>query len=719
MRPLLCYAFFALLIVLMVSSAHAQPFEQALQLGGADTDRASGVAVDASGGWYVTGQYAASATFGEGSDVVTLTLPSGTPTFEGYLAFYEADGRLAWVTPFRSAPSAPFGSTGVDVVGYPDGGALVTGTFHGTTTFGEGLDAVTLTASGSNADVFLARYDAVGTLRWAQKVGSSLRDIAVALAVNAEGLGLISLELGSADVLRVYGADGVFRRALSLPAPAYDVALGLDGTVYATGQFFGNATFGTGGDAITLTNRGNGDGFVVAYAPNQVPRWATSFGGSSFYGDQGTSLALGPDGTLCASGSFANFLGGPVTFGEGDNAVTLSGLGAFNGFAARYQTNGQLDWAEAILSASAEVRDITVDPSGRCILAGQFGGTATFGEGPDAMTITSSRTQSAFIATYRPDGLVQQVIADGDVSGNILNLNALALSSDGTQVIAGQFGNQFGGDLMFGEGADAVLFTTRGSTDGYVAQFGATSPPVTLTLTPDASPVDVAPGGSFSLTVALSNTTSQTRTVQVWSEATLPSGAFVGPLVGPVTVTLPAGASVQRTLVQQVPAAAPAGTYFYTGRVGTFATEVSALASFQLDVQPAARTAAASADVHDASVWPVTDAATGNVVGLESFQTEGVKPLAAAVRSGHSLAALYPNPATRSATLGFTLTEASTVRLAVYDVLGREVERLIDREVDAGSHRAVLDASTLPSGVYFVRLEARGHIETQRLIIVR
>jgi serine protease AprX len=79
----------------------------------------------------------------------------------------------------------------------------------------------------------------------------------------------------------------------------------------------------------------------------------------------------------------------------------------------------------------------------------------------------------------------------------------------------------------------------------------------------------------------------------------------------------------------------------------------------------------------------------------------------------------YPNPVRASATLRFSLPEATRVRLAIYDAMGREVARLADGEQAAGAHTVLLDARTLAAGTYVSRLEAGGRVQTQRLVVVR
>ncbi len=79
----------------------------------------------------------------------------------------------------------------------------------------------------------------------------------------------------------------------------------------------------------------------------------------------------------------------------------------------------------------------------------------------------------------------------------------------------------------------------------------------------------------------------------------------------------------------------------------------------------------------------------------------------------------YPNPFRQQTALSFTLPSPERVRLAVYDVLGREVAVLFDGTAEAGRHEATLDGSGLPSGVYLWRLEAGAEVQKGRLTLLR
>jgi len=79
-----------------------------------------------------------------------------------------------------------------------------------------------------------------------------------------------------------------------------------------------------------------------------------------------------------------------------------------------------------------------------------------------------------------------------------------------------------------------------------------------------------------------------------------------------------------------------------------------------------------------------------------------------------------PNPTTGTATLGFGVKETAEVTISVYNVLGQRVKTLYQGTPQADQVRDVtVDASSLSSGVYFVRLQADGQTRTERLTVVR
>ncbi len=80
---------------------------------------------------------------------------------------------------------------------------------------------------------------------------------------------------------------------------------------------------------------------------------------------------------------------------------------------------------------------------------------------------------------------------------------------------------------------------------------------------------------------------------------------------------------------------------------------------------------------------------------------------------------ISPNPARGRTTLRYDLARPGRVRLAVYDLLGREVAVLVDGEAKGGHHELHVDGRGLPAGVYLVRLSAGADVQTRRVTLLR
>ena len=78
-----------------------------------------------------------------------------------------------------------------------------------------------------------------------------------------------------------------------------------------------------------------------------------------------------------------------------------------------------------------------------------------------------------------------------------------------------------------------------------------------------------------------------------------------------------------------------------------------------------------------------------------------------------------PNPVSSGGVVRVSLPEAGTVRVVVYDVLGREVAVLADGEQAAGEHAVALGAERLAPGVYVVRVTAGEATVVRRVTVAR
>ena len=85
----------------------------------------------------------------------------------------------------------------------------------------------------------------------------------------------------------------------------------------------------------------------------------------------------------------------------------------------------------------------------------------------------------------------------------------------------------------------------------------------------------------------------------------------------------------------------------------------------------------------------------------------------------YTLERAYPNPFNPVTTLSFTLPVESEVALSIYNLQGREVATLIDKNMDAGYHSVVWNADKHTSGIYFVKMISGEYVNTQKLMLVK
>jgi hypothetical protein len=79
----------------------------------------------------------------------------------------------------------------------------------------------------------------------------------------------------------------------------------------------------------------------------------------------------------------------------------------------------------------------------------------------------------------------------------------------------------------------------------------------------------------------------------------------------------------------------------------------------------------------------------------------------------------YPNPFNPSTQIHYQLPASDFVALKVFDVLGREIETLVNERQNAGKHSVQFNASNLPSGLYFYRLEAGMNHDTKKFLLLK
>ncbi|MCB2211189.1 lamin tail domain-containing protein [bacterium] len=214
---------------------------------------------------------------------------------------------------------------------------------------------------------------------------------------------------------------------------------------------------------------------------------------------------------------------------------------------------------------------------------------------------------------------------------------------------------------------------------------------------------DIPPGGGMtSYDLELMNNSGQSfNGLVAWRSVLAPNGELYGPFATQ-PFSMPAGFSVMvDDLSQMVPAGAPAGTYVVYHNIGL--------------------------NVQQSRVWDQysfvkngSQAASDGALSNEDWIASGVseakagQTVADAVDSNlpqeFALLPVMPNPFNAATTVRVTLPESGELTVAVYNLQGQQVTKLISGQVQAGNHRYTFDGSTLASGVYFVRAAVPGEL---------
>jgi hypothetical protein len=117
------------------------------------------------------------------------------------------------------------------------------------------------------------------------------------------------------------------------------------------------------------------------------------------------------------------------------------------------------------------------------------------------------------------------------------------------------------------------------------------------------------------------------------------------------------------------------------------------------------------------SVWRRS---LSEVISVQNISTE--------IPSKYSLSQNYPNPFNPTTKIKFELPSlegygvrrgVGLVKLTVYDVMGREVQTLINENLQPGTYESSFDASTLNSGVYFYKISAGDYSETKKMLMIK
>lgn len=332
--------------------------------GGTDYDLSNGITTDASGNVLITGSFESETMIFE---TITLTNADNTGIYSDiFIAKYDASGNVLWAK--RAGETESDVSNGITTDASEN--VFITGYFHspaitfGTTTLNNTTPLIPY------EDIFIVKYDPSGNVLWAKSAGSTTSS--------------------------------------SPSDKGQSITTDASGHVFMTGYFEGDTiTF----DYITLTNtyQNFGDIFIVKFDTNGNVIWAKSAG--SISNDLGYSLVADATGNVFISGYFS---GQTITFGS-TTLINANQSLSFteDAFIVKYNSAGNVLWAKSAGGTSREYsHSLTTDTDGNAYMLGEFFSPAiAFG----TTTLTNEGTADIFIAKYDPNGNLDWAESAGNI----------------------------------------------------------------------------------------------------------------------------------------------------------------------------------------------------------------------------------------------------------------------------------------------------------------
>lgn len=340
------------------------------------------------------------------------------------------------------------------------GNVIVAGQFRGQINLGDGI-LRTSAGGGALLDAFVVKWGAGGAFQWAKQLGSTNDDAALAVTID------------SAD------------------------------NIIIAGEYSGTVDFGGGGVAAT----GVQDMFFAKYSSSGVYVTMRHFGALSG-GSTSTAIAVDLSDNIILGGWTGT---GSIDFGGGG----LPSIGNADIVFGKFTSAGVYVWAKRVGGTNIDRTDaIAADKNGDVIVAGDFAGTANFGDGPKSSTTANS--SDLFFAKYSgANGNIQfSRTAGSPISDAAYGVATDPVSAD--IVIAGGSG----GPVNFGGGSIDPTATTA-CTFGYLARYTSAGAFVSVKTFGGDNPGDTA------LAVAIDATGRVAVTGQVLSQINL-GGTWYG-----------------------------------------------------------------------------------------------------------------------------------------------------------------------------------------------
>ncbi|MDZ4700863.1 MAG: T9SS type A sorting domain-containing protein [Rhodothermales bacterium] len=544
------------------------------------------------------------------------------------------------------------------------GNVYAAGTFNGTIDFDPGPGEVSYTST--RTDVFVTSYDTTGALRFALPIGNVF-----ATSESSSG-----------------------------------IAVEEDGRFYVTGgQPFGSIDFDPDPREFAETV---GKVFLAGYTSEGAYRWSAPITGGESSGE-GLGISADATGNVYIAGSYVFFLDfAPADTSRGD----LPGIGSVDAFFASFTDDGAFRFVGRIGGPGADyARDAVADSEGNVYVTGRVTGTVQFDPDDrdndgDRGERTTVSTADAFLASYTDEGILRfaytfggAFIADDDTG------HGVSVDADDNVYVVGEGSGQLSFDPLDADG-DGNLEVRAGDGNGSAFLASYTSDGVMRF-------ANVFNGGASAAFDVATNDAGVSYLTGTYSGNT-----DFDPLNTSLIIDQDGGSDVFVASYDALGDLRKVFTLTGTGLLNGMgiafeADEDVAITGGYSVLMDLGRGDA----VDERTSAGQNDAFIARYPAFEPSSVSSERPPETPRVAGVS--SPYPNPFSQATEFDLTLTAPQTLRIRVFDILGREVASIHEGTTPTGTHRIRWSAEGAAPGLYLIRVDGEGVSQTRQVVLLR
>jgi len=430
-----------------------------------------GVAVDDSGNVYVAGRHDLAVDFDPG---LGIDIHPGGGTF---LSKFDSNGNYKWARTWAAF-------AGYDVAVDGSGNVYVVGDFSSTVDFDPGPGVDLHTCNGGD-DSYLCKFSPNGDFQWARTWGGKSYDGALTIDIGVSGTiyatgvfwGVVDFDPGPGidkhssnggnDIfLSSFNAEGEFLWARTWGSSINDWPGAL--SVNSMGDIYvtGYCWASTDFDpGPGIDEHSNPGTFLSKFDSSGAFKWALTWGNDN---PELSSVGTDDEGNVYVAGSFVTYpFQPPVDFDPGPGTENHKSKGhGEDAYLSKFDTAGNFQWVQIWGGKSSDVAlDLFVVEAGPVHIVGYFGETCDFDPGPGILEYTSHGIHDVFVTKFDSSGGFQWARAFGGTDEDW----GWSVAADGpfNAYVAGYFHEV----VDFDPGAGTDFHSANGTSDAFLCKF--------------------------------------------------------------------------------------------------------------------------------------------------------------------------------------------------------------------------------------------------------